>query len=126
MPLIFINNQKPFSTYRSVKQNAYFVLHIMHFSFPKLFFHFFQSKLCVHCNIFIIHIFSTCTCKVMHKFSQCCFIFYLSILYLIFFYLYPSYPFGFFFCHLQESSHISFIPFSAFQSNSFAAFPGSQ
>ena len=44
----------------------------------------------------------------------------------IFFYLYLSYPFGFFFCHLQESSHIFFIPFSAFQSNSFAAFPGSQ
>ena len=37
-PLIFINNQKLFSTYHSAKQNIRFMLYIMHFSFPKLFF----------------------------------------------------------------------------------------
>lgn len=37
-PLIFINNQKPFSTYRSTKQNICFISFVMHFSFPKLFF----------------------------------------------------------------------------------------
>ena len=35
---------------------------------------------------------------------------------------YSSYPFGLFDCHLQESSHISLIPNSAFQPSSFSAF----
>ena len=36
-------------------------------------------------------------------------------------FIYSSYPLGLFFCHLQESSHISLMPFSAFQPSSFSA-----
>ena len=52
-PLIFINNQKPFSTYRS-KNRTFVLRHLLcTFLFQSYFFHFFQSKLYVHCNIFI-------------------------------------------------------------------------
>lgn len=36
------------------------------------------------------------------------------------------YPFGFWLCHLQESAHISSMPYSASQPSSFFAFSGAQ
>ena len=39
--------------------------------------------------------------------------------------IYSSYPFGFWLCHLQESSHISLMPYCASQPNSAFALDGS-
>ena len=50
----------------------------------------------------------------------------LSLSFFTFIDYYSSYPFGLLLCHLQESSHISLIPFSASQPNSSFALVASE